>query len=92
MSMPLASIHDSVNISNEFLAYVGLAALVLGSALMYYATKKVVSPIRSLAALSARMSELDFEARYTAVQTGTKARPMPSIRISPLSNGTTRSM
>ena len=45
MSMPLASIHDSVNISNEFLAYVGLAALVLGSALMYYATKKVVSPI-----------------------------------------------
>ena len=65
LSMPLASIHDSVNISNEFLAYVGLAALVLGSALMYYATKKVVSPIRSLAALSARMSELDFEARYT---------------------------
>ena len=65
MSMPLASIHDSVSISNEFLAYVGLAALVLGSALMYYATKKVVSPIRSLAALSARMSELDFEARYT---------------------------
>ena len=60
MSMPLASIHDSVSISNEFLAYVGLAALVLGSALMYYATK-----IRSLAALSARMSELDFEARYT---------------------------
>ena len=40
MSMPLASIHDSVSISNEFLAYVGLAALVLGSALMYYATKK----------------------------------------------------
>ena len=35
MSMPLASIHDSVSISNEFLAYVGLAALVLGSALMY---------------------------------------------------------
>ena len=41
MSMPLASIHDSVSISNEFLAYVGLAALVLGSALMYYATKKL---------------------------------------------------
>lgn len=65
MSMPIASIHDSVSISNEFLAYVGMAVLVLGSALMYYATKKVVSPIRSLAALSAKMSELDFEARYT---------------------------
>lgn len=65
MSMPIASIHDSVSISNEFLAYVGMAVLLFGSAMMYYATKKVVSPIRSLAALSAKMSELDFEARYT---------------------------
>lgn len=47
------------------MAYVGLAALVFGSILMYGTTKMVVSPIRSLAALSARMSELDFEARYT---------------------------
>ena len=65
MSMPLASIHESVDISNKFMAYVGLAALVFGSILMYGTTKMVVSPIRSLAALSARMSELDFEARYT---------------------------
>ena len=65
MSMPLASIRESVDISNKFMAYVGLAALVFGSILMYGTTKMVVSPIRSLAALSARMSELDFEARYT---------------------------
>lgn len=65
MSMPIASIHESVDISNKFMAYVGLAALVFGSILMYATTKMVVSPIRSLAALSARMSELDFEARYT---------------------------
>lgn len=65
MSMPIASISDSVRISNEFLAYVGLAALIIGSGMVYYATKKVVSPIRSLASLSSRMSELDFEARYT---------------------------
>ena len=64
MSMPIASIHDSVAVSNKFLAYVGLAALVAGSALMYFTTKKVTSPIMSLASLSARMSELDFEARY----------------------------
>ena len=30
----------------------------------YFTTKKVTSPIMSLASLSARMSELDFEARY----------------------------
>ena len=65
MSMPLASIHESVAVSNKFMAYVGLAALVFGSILMYGTTKMVVSPIRSRAALSARMSELDFEARYT---------------------------
>ena len=65
MSMPIASIHESVDISNKFMAYVGLAALVFGSILMYAATKMVVSPIRSLASLSARMSELDFDARYT---------------------------
>lgn len=64
MSMPIASIHDSVAISNKFMAQVGLLALALGSVLMYFATKKVTSPIRSLSALSARMSELDFEARY----------------------------
>ncbi len=64
MSMPIASIHDSVAVSNKFLAYVGLAALLAGSLLMYFTTKKVTSPIMSLASLSARMSELDFEARY----------------------------
>ncbi|MCD7907531.1 MAG: HAMP domain-containing histidine kinase [Clostridium sp.] len=64
MSMSIASIHDSVAVSNKFLAYVGLAALVAGSLLMYFTTKKVTSPIMSLASLSARMSELDFEARY----------------------------
>ena len=31
----LASIHESVDISNKFMAYVGLAALVFGSILMY---------------------------------------------------------
>lgn len=65
MSMPIASIHESVQLSNRFLAYVGLVILAMGSLLMYFATKKVTSPILSLAALSERMSELDFEAAYT---------------------------
>lgn len=65
MSMPIASIHESVELSNRFMAYVGLAALVVGSVLMYFATKKVTSPILSLSSISERMSELDFEARYT---------------------------
>lgn len=64
MSMPIASIHESVELSNRFMAYVGLAVLAIGSLLMFFATKKVTSPILSLASLSERMSELDFNARY----------------------------
>ena len=64
MSMPVASIRESVDLSNRFMAYVGLAALAVGSLVMYYTTKRVTSPIQSLSALSQRMSELDFEARY----------------------------
>ena len=64
MSMPVASIRESVDLSNQFMTYVGVAALVVGSVVMYITTKKVTSPIQSLSALSERMSELDFDARY----------------------------
>ena len=66
MSMPVASIRESVDLSNQFMTYVGVAALVVGSVVMYITTKKVTSPIQSLSALSERMSELDFDARYQA--------------------------
>ena len=50
------------------MVYVGMAALVIGAVLMYFAGKKITSPILSLAALSERMSELDL---------------MPDIRLIP---------
>ncbi|MEG0565931.1 MAG: HAMP domain-containing sensor histidine kinase [Hungatella sp.] len=65
MSTPLASIRESVALSNRFLAYVGMAALLLISVVMYFATKKVTSPILELSNLSEKMSDLDFEAKYT---------------------------
>ena len=65
MSMPIASIQESVQLSNRFMLYVGLTVLAGGSILIYFATKRITSPIMSLASLSARMSELDFDARYT---------------------------
>lgn len=57
MSMPIASIHESVDLSNRFMVYIGLIALAAGSVIMYFAGKKITSPILSLAALSERMSE-----------------------------------
>lgn len=64
MSIPLASIRESVQLSNRFLAYVGIAALVLGSIVVYFTTRRVTSPILQLADISERMSHLDFDAKY----------------------------
>lgn len=64
MQMPLASIRESVALSNRFVTSVGLAVLVLGSVLMYFVTRRVTTPIMKLAALSERMSNLDFDVSY----------------------------
>ncbi len=64
MRMPLASIRESVALANRFTTYVGLAVLVLGSIVMYFVTYRVTAPIMELAALSERMSNLDFDAHY----------------------------
>lgn len=65
ISIPLASIRESVSLSNRFLAYVGGVALLLGSIIIFFTTKRVTSPILSLSVLSEKMSNLDFEAKYT---------------------------
>lgn len=65
MSTPLTSIRESVVLSNRFFGLVALSALLCGSILMSFTTRKITSPILSLAKISERMSHLDFEARYT---------------------------
>lgn len=64
MSTPLASIRESVAVSNRFLAYVGSLAMILSCIVVYLTTRKVTSPILKLASLSEKMSNLDFEAKY----------------------------
>lgn len=64
MSMPLASIRESVELTNRFMTYVGLIVLVFGSILMYFVTNRVTKPIMKLSRLSERMSMLDFDVSY----------------------------
>ena len=64
MTTPLASIRESVDLSNRFLAYVGIAALVLGSVIIYFVSKTVTSPVLKLSEIAERMSNLDFDAKY----------------------------
>ena len=66
MSMPLAGIHDSVMLANRFTTFVGLAALILGTIIMYFVANRVTKPLLALAALSEKMSNLDFDAHYEA--------------------------
>ena len=65
MSMPIASIHDSVALTNRFMLAVGFFVLLIGSAAIYLAARETARPINQLASISKRMTALDFSARYT---------------------------
>lgn len=64
MSMPVASVRESVALSNRFVTCVGFVVLLFGSVVMYFATNRVTKPIMELSRLSERMSQLDFDVSY----------------------------
>lgn len=66
LSSPLESIQDSAALANKFLIYIGIVAVILGGILVWLFSKKITEPIMELAALSQRMANLDFEARYSS--------------------------
>ncbi|MCM1268342.1 MAG: HAMP domain-containing histidine kinase [Bacteroidales bacterium] len=61
----LEGIRESVSISNHFLAYVGVAAILVSVLLVVWISNRVTKPILELAAISERMKHLDFDAKYT---------------------------
>lgn len=63
---PIESIRESADISNRFLAMIGSFMVVICAVLIWYFSKKLTDPILELAALSERMANLDFEAKYTS--------------------------
>lgn len=58
------SMTDSVQISNRFLGYIGLAAIILSVILMLIISNSFTKPIFQLTDIARRMSQLDFEAKY----------------------------
>ncbi len=62
---PLESIRASSEISNEFMAYSGIVAIVIAIIISLFVSKRIVRPILQLADISKRMADLDFEAKYT---------------------------
>lgn len=60
----LEGIRDSVAIANRFLAYVGLAAVIISAGVILMVSRKVTEPILELADISERMAGLDFDVKY----------------------------
>ena len=63
---PVESIRESADLANKFLVYIGIIAIFLGGLLVWFFSNKIAKPIKELAALSQKMADLDFEARYTS--------------------------
>ena len=63
---PLESIEDSAAISNQFYIYIGLTVILASAVIIWLVTRKMVKPVQELAALSERMANLDFNAKYTS--------------------------
>ncbi|WP_242856562.1 HAMP domain-containing sensor histidine kinase [Butyrivibrio sp. AE2032] len=62
----MESIKDNVTISNTFMIYVAIIAIVVGSVLILFICKKVTDPIEKLTKISDDMKKLNFEAKYVA--------------------------
>ncbi|MDD3204363.1 MAG: ATP-binding protein [Lachnospiraceae bacterium] len=63
--IPIEGIRDSVSIANQFLAYGGIIAALIGAIVIIYVSNRVTKPILELTDISKRMTNLDFEVKYS---------------------------
>ncbi len=61
----VVGIRSNVRVFSRFLLYVAIIALFLGAILIAVVTRRITKPVLELARLSDRMTNLDFDARYT---------------------------
>lgn len=64
MSMPMESVAESTKITGKFVFIVGLVALIIGIAAIFFVTGEIVKPVNSLAGIAEKMSVLDFSQKY----------------------------
>lgn len=62
---PLESIRDAASIANRFFLYTAVIALGIGLAAALTMSRRITRPILELTAVSDRMKQLDFSAKYT---------------------------
>ena len=62
--MPINSIYESVNISNNFLYLMAGIAILLSAVIISFVTRKFTDPILELNKIAKKMSNLDFTHKY----------------------------
>ena len=62
--MPVASIEESVKISNEFLSIIAIFVIVIGGIVLSIVSKRFSDPIIELNEITKNMSKLDFTQKY----------------------------
>lgn len=65
MSTPVASLKESVSISNRFLIYMAIIGFIITVIITFVIAKMITNPILQLAEISNKMGKLDFTAKYT---------------------------
>ena len=63
---PVASIKESAALANNFFLLIGFGMAVFWGVVAWFFVRRFTRPIQELTGLSERMSNLDFEARYTS--------------------------
>ncbi len=62
--MPIASIHESVRISNRVLYLIGGITIIVGGIALSFISRKFTDPILELNEIANKMSKLDFSHKY----------------------------
>ena len=68
--LPIQSIKDNIEISNTLIRYVGITVLAIGLVAVFIFSAYISKPIKQLANIAERMSELDFNVKYEGKDKG----------------------
>lgn len=66
MRIPMESIRQNAKISNEFILYTMMLTVIVGVIMIGWLSRRIARPVRELTEISARMANLDFDAKYTS--------------------------
>lgn len=65
MNLAVKSIQENVDISNRFVRYIGVIMIGISAVAAVALSSVITKPIKEISTIAEKMSELDFDAKYT---------------------------